>query len=228
MNEWIRRKRNSHGFGIQSPNDFFFVQHVLREKSPYYAYKGLHEIANMFQAYQPCLPDNINRLLFRLVNHTHPNTIIEVGTGSGLSTYAMAMAHPCGHCITISNNPHIPAWREADALLGNDSLSNSITYRNGNEITLFTELLHELRSIEFLHIAHTPHYQEIVEIALPYVSDNTLFVIEGIRNNKDKYLWWKKLTDNNLTKVSYDIGSIGLLFFNTTRFKINYWINLND
>ena len=43
-NKWIRRKRNSLGFGVQSANDFYFVQHVLREQLPYYANPEKHPL----------------------------------------------------------------------------------------------------------------------------------------------------------------------------------------
>lgn len=42
MNKWIRRRRNTLGYGVQSPSDFYFVQHVLREQSSYYAYEAIH------------------------------------------------------------------------------------------------------------------------------------------------------------------------------------------
>ena len=91
-NKWIRRKRNSLGFGVQSPSDFYFVQHVLREQLPYYAYAEIHRMAKQNSTEGADYPEEIIRLLFRLTNHIHPQTIIEVGTGSGLSACAIAMA----------------------------------------------------------------------------------------------------------------------------------------
>ena len=104
MNKWIRRKRNSHGYGVQSPSDFFFVQHVLREEMPYYGYSELQQAEGEFSTSLPRYSMSINRLLFRLANHVHPRQVIEVGTGAGLATYAMAKAVPSGYCVTIDSS----------------------------------------------------------------------------------------------------------------------------
>ena len=65
MNKWIRRKRNSHGYGVQSPSDFYFVQHVLREEMPYYGYSELQQAEGEFSTSLPRYSMSINRLLFR-------------------------------------------------------------------------------------------------------------------------------------------------------------------
>ena len=83
-NKWIRRKRNSLGFGVQSANDFYFVQHVMREQLPYYAYAEIHRLMQLCPTEHADYPEENIRLLFRLANFIHPRTIIEVGTGSGM------------------------------------------------------------------------------------------------------------------------------------------------
>ena len=219
MNKWIRRKRNSWGYGVQSPSDFYFVQHVLREQSPYYAYAALEEMTATYGALLPHYPDAVNRLLVRLANHLHPSTIIEVG--AGISTFAMSMACPSARCTAITLAEECAATMRKLA-----TNRPNIEIKNGDEIGLFSLSLQKDKSIGMLHIAHTSHYREVVEAALPYATDSTLFVIEGITDNRQKHEWWKSLQENPLTSISYDLGHIGLLFFDSTRHKSTYWINL--
>lgn len=225
INKWIRRKRNSLGFGIQSPNDFYFVQHVLREKSPYYAYTELHKMQQQLPTDLPHFSEEVYRLLFRLTNHIYPHTIIEVGTGTGLSACAMVMAHPMSECITIDGA--IPASQQAirDKLLANFP---QITVKNGDEMALFQQILSAKEHIGILHIAHTVHYKEVIKLALPYATSNTLFVIQGIRNNDEKRIWWETLQEERHRGVSYDLGDIGLMFFDQSRHKDMYWVNLRS
>lgn len=225
INKWIRRKRNSLGFGIQSPNDFYFVQHVLREKSPYYAYTELHKMQQQLPTDLPHFSEEVYRLLFRLTNHIYPHTIIEVGTGTGLSACAMVMAHPMSECITIDGA--IPASQQAirDKLLANFP---QITVKNGDEMALFQQFLSAKEHIGILHIAHTVHYKEVIKLALPYATSNTLFVIQGIRNNDEKRIWWETLQEERHRGVSYDLGDIGLMFFDQSRHKDMYWVNLRS
>lgn len=218
ISKWIRRKRNSRGFGVQSPGDFFFVQHVLREKSCYYGYEELHEVQRSVGSAAMHYPGEINRLLFRLANYVHPEVIVEVGTGAGLSAYAMTLAHPKGKCVTISEH-------DDTTIL---STFPQVRVERGDEVKIFCQLVSQLDTIKFLHVAHTKHYREVVNYALPHVCDKTLIVIEGIRDSKEKLAWWKELLGSPLTGVCYDAGNIGLIFFDKRRHKTTYWINLSE
>lgn len=217
--KWIRRKRNSHGFGVQSPNDYYFVQHVLRERLPYYAYEELDGLSEQLAQYGPNYSVPVCRLLFRLANFLHPHTILEVGSGSGLSAYSMVQALPLsGHCIALTGAdvaPHV-----AD--------NPQIEVRIGDELALFRDALQELPTLGLLHIAHTDYYKQCVELALPHVTDATLFVIEGINDNAEKRLWWRSLQESRQTGIAYDVGSVGLLFFDRSRHKDAYWVALRD
>ena len=221
MVEWIRRIRNSLGYGVQSPGDFYFVQHVLRERSPYYSYTNLEEMSRKHGTLLPSYPDATNKLLFRLANHVHPDTIIEVG--AGLSTFAMARACPSARCIAMTSSD---ACSKAMRLLLPEH--PQVEVKSGDEMAFFCDSVRKTGEIELLHIAHTEHYQEVVAAALPYATDRTLLVIEDIRAGKAKHDWWKKLRESHPWGISYDLGSIGLLFFDRSRHKETYWINLKD
>ena len=220
MNRWIRRKRNSLGYGVQSPSDFYFVQHVLREKSPYYAYSALDRMGEQCPSFSPSYPDEVCRMLFRLANYVHPDVMVEVGTS--LSVFAMSAACPLMRCVTINS----AACREAvQPLLDEHPLVEVVI---GDEVEELRRLLHELGSIQLLHVAHTASYKAVIEAALPYVTQRTLFIIEDICADKEKQDWWNRLRESSVTGISYDLGSIGLLFFDKSRYKDTYWINLRS
>jgi hypothetical protein len=221
MNKWIRRKRNSIGYGVQSPSDFHFVRHVLREKSPYYAYSTLKDMGTRYGDQLKHVPTSTHKLLFRITNYVQPDTIVEVG--AGFSIFAMAMACPSAQCTAITSSVS-----HGNLLRSIQATQSTIEVRNGDEITIFSQLLREKQSIGILHVAHTPHYREIIDAALPYTSNRTLFIIEGIRDSKEKCNWWEGLQESTSTGISYDLKSIGLLFFDRTRHKNTYWINLRD
>ena len=220
-NKWIRRKRNSMGYGVQSPSDFHFVRHVLREKLSYYAYSALEDMVTKHEDQAPCYPIAIHKLLFRLANHVHPDTIIEVGGNT--SIFAMAMACPSAQCTTITSDA-----TRSGVLHSLQVTLPIVEVKNGDEMAIFGQLLREQQHIGILHVAHTPHYREIVDAALPYASNRTLLIIEGIHDSKEKRNWWENLQKSASTGISYDLKSVGLLFFDRTRHKNTYWINLKD
>ena len=222
INKWIRRKRNSLGFGVQSPNDFYFVQHVLREKLAYYGYDALHQLMDT-PTCLPHYPEKINRLLLRLANHIQPQTIVEIGTGAGFSACAMSMGSTASECITIDRKVDLELLEKRNILLANYP---QITAINGDELELFNHILQSKGRVELLHLAHTPYYKEAVDLALPYIGDSALFIIEDIDRDEAKQHWWESLQEHTQTCISYDLKSIGLLFFDKARYHNSYWINL--
>lgn len=219
MNKWIRRKRNSWGYGVQSPSDFYFVQHVLRERLPYYSYESLKELESHYETLLPSYSSATNQLLFRLANHIHPKQIIEIG--AGLSIFATAMGHPFANHTAITSDD--TCYRAMQPLL--DSYPQ-VSLKKGDEMALFQQYLSERQAIDMLHIAHTAHYCEIVDAALPYTDSHTIIIIEELRASRKKQEWWKGLQESPKIGITYDLGSIGLLFFDYSRSKNTYWINL--
>ena len=221
MGEWLRRRRNSLGYGVQSPGDFYFVQHVLREQLPYYGYAALKEMQLKYGACLPHYSEATNRLLFRLANYAHPDTIIEVG--AGLSTFAMAMACPTARSIALSSS--VVCCEAMHPLLAEYP---QVEIKCVDGVPPLDDLFKEIEAVPLLHIAHTPYCREIVDAALAHVVGRTLIVIEGIRDGREKRDWWKSLQVDSQVEVVYDLGNIGLLSFGNSYHKGTYWINLKE
>lgn len=69
---FLRRLRHCRGFGIQSPTDFCFVNEVVYQRQPFYAYSSLKEKypdAGRFEI-------KISRLLFRIANYVQPQNYV--------------------------------------------------------------------------------------------------------------------------------------------------------
>ena len=212
---------NSLGYGVQSPNDFYFVQHVLREQLPYYAYTTLEEMASQCLPCLPHYPMTLNRLLFRLANYVHPEVIVEVGAGS--SVMAMAMACPTSRCVAITQDS-----MSGKALQQLAASYPHVEVKEGDEMGLFSQLLSETAHIGMLHVAHTAYYREVMEMILTHASKRMLVVIEGIKESQEKRDWWSQLQESRSVGITYDLGTVGLLFHDQSRHKETYWINLRD
>ena len=76
------------GFGVHSPWAYNFIVDVLGEKNPYYAYEDLHSFRQSATAELPQLDKRCDEMLFRIVNHILPLTVVEIGTSSGISAAA--------------------------------------------------------------------------------------------------------------------------------------------
>ena len=88
---WSRHHRSG-GFGIHSPFAFNFVQNVLGERYPYYAYARIAKWrATAKAALGGCWPHsslislNEARMLFRIANFFNPSQLLVIGARSGVS-----------------------------------------------------------------------------------------------------------------------------------------------
>ena len=87
---WSRHHRSG-GFGIHSPFAFNFVQNVLGERYPYYAYARIAKWrAKAKTALGGCWPHtsslislNEARMLFRITNFFNPSQLLVIGARSG-------------------------------------------------------------------------------------------------------------------------------------------------
>ena len=196
---WCRRFRHRCGYGVHSPSDFFLITSVIYEKLPYYAYNTLEK--KHFSNYLPHYRKKVNRLLFRLVNHLRPQSLIEVGVGNGASISYMRAACASMKSYTIK---------------GKDA---------GKTLRKLDEDVRALGGLDLLHIGHTPYYKEVFEQVLPFVNDRSCIIVGNLYQSKEKKAWWKGLADDERVQLTFDLYDIGLVFFNKKRIKQNYIVN---
>ena len=211
---WINRNRHNRGFGIQSPSAFFFITQVLREKLPYYAYDELDCIA------AECgeMKRKTCRRLFRIANDTMPaNAII---TGSVTAACAIGSAHPRIPKTLLTERSAIPAnaTRHLNAC--------SCSHKKGDTLQLLKERLQCDNVIGILYIGEECRQKEILETAFEHTNKESVIIVEGIHRSKECSEWWQKAVANPKTIVTYDMYSMGILFFNDERQKQNYTLKL--
>lgn len=91
---WLSRITHCKGFGIQSPTDFRFVNTVVNEHWPYYAYEHL----GTFDTWKR---RHLGLLYFRIANWRQPSTVYD---GVGVMCYLKA---GCAKVHTSSNGERV-------------------------------------------------------------------------------------------------------------------------
>ena len=207
---------NRRGFGIHSPWAYDLITSVIEETLPYYAYDDLYRFWELAPDYLPQYDENIDKLLFRLVNALHPRTILEIGTGAGVSTGYLASVSGKTPCITL-DAPH-PATAQ---VAGNLKAFKQIEYRSGDILTMLEDFADSCSTIDFVHLAHTALFRESVEILLPCMNERSVIVVEGI-TGKHRRTWFEALADDPRTGVIITKGSMGMVFFDLKKYKQRY------
>lgn len=209
---WFRRFRHRCGYGVHSPSDFFLITFVVYERMAFYAYRTLHGKRKPVQAL-PHYREKVDKFLFRLTNYWQPTSILEFGTGSGLSALYMAEAKRVP-LYTYDNSLH----REVSRLL---SSCSRIVYRTEDEIRKWDSV----SLPELVHIAHTSHYKEIFERVCNQADARTCVVVGYPYATKEKRQWWKSVVADSRTGVTFDLYDIGLVFFDRQRVKEHRIVN---
>ncbi len=104
LNAWSRHHRSG-GFGIHSPFAYQFVRNVWRQRLPYYAYGGIHQLIDTIKTSASrqqrreldLISEAEARLLFRVTNFFNPGHILQVGAATGVESVAMLAVNSRSH-----------------------------------------------------------------------------------------------------------------------------------
>lgn len=196
---WISRFRHRCGYGVHSPFAFDLITGTIYEKTPYYSYKFLlaEEKKQKYRNgkdWQRGLR-KVNRLLFRLVNKTQPDTIIDVGMPSASSLYLQA---------------------------GRPS-ADYTSARDLSELFLESGVPADFLYIH--HYKHPQLVEETFRVCASRVRPESVFVIEGIHYTPAMKALWKRLQEDERVGITFDLYDVGILFFDKTKIKQHYIVN---
>lgn len=177
---------------------------VVYERWPFYAYSSLHHLRRVV-AFLPHYREKVDRFLFRLVNYLQPSLLIEVGTGSGMSTRYMSEACTSMQVYTLAD-------KREDAVERIFSSKENIVYLTDRVTKTLERLKSEGLRPDLVHIGSTPYYREAVEALLPLAAAGTCFIIGCPYASADKKRWWKELVADQRTGVTFDLYDVGLVF----------------
>ncbi len=153
------------------------------------------------------------RFLYRLVVFTKSRQIVELGTSFGISSAYLAIGSPTSRVDTVEGDPNVAnVARKIFEQLSLDNIHLHITSFD----TFIANGLPENKKIDLLFLDghHTSaalwkYYQALK----PYLSDQTIIIVDDIYWSADMTDGWNKLTALPEVTQSVDCFHFGLLFF---------------
>lgn len=208
--------RHHRGHGIHSPFVFNLITKVIEEKKPYYKYqdikKHLTEFAEITEK-----TDKYNLLSFRLVGYFDAESILELGSGTGLNTLYLTAPSSKVKCI---------CFEQSEQKRG---IARKL-YKNWDRDISFCEkgLFEAMGKQDCIYLDLTRYnadYEFVEKKLIPLVNEDSFVIVKGIRTNKAHQLLWRKLKLISGVTVSLDLYHMGILFFNPKLHKRNYRIS---
>jgi predicted O-methyltransferase YrrM len=232
---------NGKGHGVHSPFVFEFITKVLNDDRHFYAYQSIENLRQLLLlddrqlviedfgagsrikksntrkvrdiARSSLKPKKFGQLLFRIVDHYAPTTILELGTSLGVTTAYLASAKIGSAVITMEGAKAVAELAQAN--FNKLNLPN-IRVVKGNFDETLPALLAETPMIDLAFIDGNHRYEPTVRYyrqLLPAVHEYSVLIFDDIHWSKEMEQAWEEIkTDPNVT-ISIDLFFIGLVFF---------------
>lgn len=244
--EHFRHAHHRGGYGIHSPYTFHWLNSVLYEKTPFYAFAHLRALRRTLQnnrtpvalqgfgtgkARQTSIKSIVRsastrrkyaELLFRIANDCQARNILELGTNLGLTTLHLAKTDTRAHVVTLEGEPTLYTF--AQRLFACEHADN-IRHIEGNIDDTLPRALQAMPSIDLAFFDANHTYEATMRYTrqcLPHAHAHTIFVFDDIHRSTDMERAWNEIKALPQIRVTIDTFQMGIAFFNTDLQKENY------
>jgi len=153
------------------------------------------------------------KLLFRLVNHFKPNTILELGTSLGITTLYLAAPLSSSRVITLEGC-------ENTAAVARKNFERTATKNIQQVIGEFSKslpmALAETDQLDFVYFDGNHRKQPTLDyfnVCLQHKHPGSVFVFDDIHWSREMTEAWKEIKRHPSITMSVDLYSMGIIFF---------------
>jgi predicted O-methyltransferase YrrM len=158
-------------------------------------------------------PFKYYRLLFNLSRYFQPKTLLELGTGLGLSTLPLAGGSQLGHLHTIEGNGELSDFARVKLnALGYEN----ITFHKGEFGTALPRVLEKVPQVDLAFLDGNHTYEGTLDYfnrLQPKLQDISLVILDDIHWSEGMEKAWQQLAEKPEVTLSIDLFFMGLLFF---------------
>jgi len=240
FNYWLTSS-NGKGHGMHSPFVFEFIVKVLNDKTVYPEYGKVEALRDQLLndnsvlevedfgagstvdkkskrtissiAKNAAKPKKFGQLLFRMVKHYQPATILELGTSLGITTSYLSMARHETRLITMEGSKEITDIAKRN--LKNLEIRN-VEIIEGNFDDTLSSIVRGLSTVSFSFIdgnhRKEPTERYFKEI-LVKTNNDSILVFDDIHWSSEMEAAWETIKKDAAVTCSIDLFFIGIVFF---------------
>jgi predicted O-methyltransferase YrrM len=160
-------------------------------------------------------PKKYGQLLFRLVNHFQPKTVLELGTSLGVTSLYLAKANSATPVVTIEGCPNTAKY--AGKIFEEQNATNLQQFVGDFAVQLPAALKH-IETLDFVFFDGNHQEEPTLDYfqqCLPKANENTVFVFDDIHWSVGMEAAWKRIKAHPKVTITIDLFHIGLVFFRT-------------
>ncbi|HEX8428269.1 MAG TPA: class I SAM-dependent methyltransferase [Hymenobacter sp.] len=234
--------RSGNAHGLHSPFVFQLYNHVVQHNGEFAAFESIearrHELLQSQQlieirdfgagshtstgsqrrvgriARTAAKPPRLAQLLFRLVNHFRPRTILELGTSLGLTTAYLAAADSGSRVLTFEGCPSTA--RIARETFQTLHLHNVELIEGNLDETLAPTLASLSAPLDFAFFDGNHRYEPTLRyfnLCAAHRTERSVFVLDDIHWSGEMERAWNTIQQHPEVRLTIDLFFVGLVFF---------------
>lgn len=238
---YLIKSRHAKGYGLHSPFVFNLVRDVFYSKHSYYSFEEIKELkaelisskkeikmvdygagSMTFKSKERAVSDLVRNssiapkygeLLFRIIQTSKPDNILELGTSIGISTLYLALADKKRTVLTIEGCPET-------AHVAKDVFAKMNCINVDQIVGQFEDVLPGVVSqydkLDFVFFDGNHQKQATLDYfntCLPKAGNNSVFVFDDIHWSKGMEEAWEIICKHPRVTVSIDLFQLGVVFF---------------
>jgi predicted O-methyltransferase YrrM len=232
---------NRKGHGMHSPFVFEFITQVLNDKINYPAYSQVENLRQRLLKDQTILtfadfgagsvvdktnqrsiasiaknaakPAKFGQLLYRMVRHYQPKSILELGTSLGITTSYLSLGKPNATIFTMEGAKSIAETARQNF---KDLKLQNIALQEGNFDHTLSSVIAQLSSLDLAFIDGN-HRREPTERyfnqLLPVTHNDSIIIFDDIHWSNDMEQAWKTIQQHPSVRCTIDLFFIGIVLF---------------
>lgn len=252
LNYLVYRVKSVNEHGVHSPFVYELLLSTLYNKRNFYSYIQVEKLRNSLSLSDvkvQCIdlgagshvknttkksvqqlvssaakPAKYAQLLFRLVNHFQPTTILELGTSLGISSSYLASANSKSKIVTIEGCKEIAEV----AKLNFQTLElKNIEQVVGNFDVVLPQVLSKIEQLDFVFFDGNHrkgptlnYFKQCLEKA----NEKSVFVFDDIYWSPEMTEAWEEIKKHDKVTVTLDLFYMGIVFFRTEQVKEHFVI----
>ena len=237
--QYYLKASNGKGHGIHSPFVFEFVTEVLNDKRQFYAYGQIEKIRHNLLldnrelaiedfgagsrtgltkqrlinaiAQSSLKPKKFSQLLFRMVDHYQPKTILELGTSLGITSSYLATANLDAQLITMEGSTAVATVAKENFKQLN--LKN-IKIIEGNFDETLSLTIANLSSIDLAFLDGNHRYQPTINYfneVLKKSHEHTIIILDDVHWSQEMEQAWEEVKQHPQVTMTIDLFFIGIV-----------------
>lgn len=169
-------------------------------------------------------PPKYGQLLFRLVDHFQPDTILELGTSLGISSAYMAVANSKSKLITIEGCEEIAdIAKQSFKQLELKNVEQVV----GNFDQVLPDVLKKMDSLDFVFFDGNHRKEPTLNYfrqCLEKATEKSIFIFDDIYWSPEMTEAWEEIKKHNKVTVTLDLFYMGIVFFRKEQVKEHFRI----